>query len=125
MRFTIASADALKARKGAPASPDRSAAIPTARATTTICSALKPRLVAAAPSCSLVEAVRPNTLAGTRPVRKSSQPPVVRGVSAAEAETAAPTPGCSTVPRAKPMTTAISAVTANHSSVRHTRPAAF
>ena len=61
------------------------------------------------------------TFDGTIPFRKSSQDPVVDGVSAAAACTAECRPGCITSPRAMPIETAISAVKANHSRVRETR----
>ncbi|MNV85976.1 hypothetical protein D3C71_1799720 [compost metagenome] len=72
---TMTSSDWLKARNGLAASPAFSAAAPKTIETTRICSTLKFSEVLALPSVSLVLASRPNMLAGTRPLRKSSHEP--------------------------------------------------
>ena len=95
--------------------------MPTAMATTRICSTLND--IDTLPS-SPAEPSRPSTLAGTRPVRKSSHEPVDDGAEAASEATLVWSPGWTTRPRTMPMTTAISAVMANQASVFQARRAA-
>ncbi|CPU65080.1 Uncharacterised protein [Mycobacteroides abscessus] len=121
---TIASAERLNARNGSAFLPDLSAAMPMTSATTRICSTLKLTDVDAAPVSApsspvsrLVEAPRPRTLPGMRPLRKSSHVPVRPGSEAASSETDARLPGWNSRPRPMPTATEIAAVMANHSSV--------
>ena len=121
----MASSDWLKARNGSAALPAFSAATPKAIDTTSNCRTLKFSEVLAAPLLILVDASRPKTLAGTRPLRKSSQEPVEDGAAAAVLAIAVLTPGWMTRPSTMPMTTAIKAVMANQSSVCQTSFAAL
>jgi hypothetical protein len=93
IRRKSASADALKARNGAPASPIRTAAIPIVIAMTMICRTLNDSAVRAVSSVSLVDASSPRIFAGTSPRRKSSHDPAVVGATALAALTPAVTPG--------------------------------
>ena len=95
--------------------------MPMAIATTRICSTLND--IDTLPS-SPAEPSRPSTLAGTRPVRKSSHEPVDDGAEAASEATLVWSPGWMTRPRTMPMPTAIRAVMANQASVFHASRAA-
>ena len=118
---TTASAERTKDRNGSAASPTLRVAMPMAIATTRICSTLND--IDTLPS-SPADPSRPSTLAGTRPVRKSSHEPVLDGALAASAVTLVWSPGWSTRPSTMPIETAISAVMANQASVFHASRAA-
>lgn len=124
---TIDSAARLNARNGSALSPSFSAAMPMAADTTTNCSTLKLRLVAAAPLSGSIDvfAVRARKLVGTRLVRNAHQSPVRPGSAAWSWVTDVCSPGCRIRPSAMPMATAIKAVIANHSSVCPARRAAL
>src|SRR5690606_9549371 len=89
---------------------------------TRICRALK--LSESEPS-SFAEPVMPRKFEGTRPVRKSSQPPWVEEAAAESAETLEFSPGEVSAPSAMPTETAMSEVIANHSRVFQARRAAL
>src|SRR3546814_15165382 len=80
---TTASSERTKARKGSAFSPTFSVARPMAMETTSNCRMLKDRLVVAPVSVSLVLADRAKLLPGTRPFRKSHQPPTETGSAGA------------------------------------------
>src|SRR5699024_3873833 len=111
---TICRAEPVTLRNGSAFSPTESVAMPTAIEITRICRALKLRETE--PS-SPADPVMPRKFEGTRPWRKSSQPPWVSEASAASAVTPELAPGEVTAPRAMPIETAIRAVIANQSSV--------
>ena len=119
--WTTLRAERTTPRNGSASAPTLRVAMPTAMATTRIWSTLNDRPTE--PSSPALPS-RPRTLAGTRPVRKSSQDPVVEGADAASAETLAWSPGWSTRPSVMPIATAIRAVIANHARVFHARRAA-
>ena len=119
---TTASAERTKVRNESAASPTLSVAMPTAMATTRICSTLNDMPTVPSP---LSYPSRPSTLAGTRPVRKSSHEPVDDGAEAAADVTLVWSPGRSTSPSTMPIDTAMSAVIANQASVFHARRAAL
>ena len=123
--WMIASTERENVRNGAAFSPTLSAATPTTIAITRICSTLNVGEEASAPSSpAVVLTVRPRKFAGTREVRKSSQPTSLAWYDAG-AVWPVPTPGCSTTPTARPMSTAMRLVMANHSRVLAARRAAL
>ncbi|GAA0995572.1 hypothetical protein GCM10009551_060910 [Nocardiopsis tropica] len=61
-------------------------------------------------------ACRPRKFDGTRPVRKAHQEPELEGALPSPV-TVVCSPGCSTRPKMMPITTAMNAVIANHTSV--------
>ena len=119
---TISSAEPVTFRNGSAFSPTESTAMPTAMEMTRICSTLK--LSETEPS-SPAEPAMPRKFEGTRPLRKSIQPPWVEEASAASAETPEPSPGLVTAPSPMPIATAMRAVIANHRSVFPARRAAL
>ena len=122
---TTASSERTKERKGSALSPTFSVARPTAIEMTSSCRMLNEMLVLALPSVILVLPDRARLLPGTRPLRKSSQPPTLSALPMASAVPCRPAPGCTIRPMARPILTAISAVIANQSRVWPARRAAL
>ena len=114
---TTASADRVKPRNGSAALPLRRAAMPTTIATTTICSTLNEIAVVSDPSVCCVLAPRPRKLLGIRPLRKSSQLPVVPTSEPASGLSVELLPGWKTSPSPMPIATETAAVIANQRSV--------
>src|SRR3954468_25037672 len=110
----VARAERVSRRTGSAASPTLRTAIPIATEITISCSTLNDSPIVPS-SCGA--AWSPKMLPGTRPVRKSHQPPVVPMSWAAEASTELFRPGLVSRPSPMPMETAISAVMANQSRV--------
>ena len=114
--WMTARAEALRFRNGSAALPTFSAAMPTAIAITRIWSTLKLTAVVATPSVTVVLAPRPRKFFGNRPVRKAHQSPDLPAYLASWLMPVL-APGCSSTPRPMPISTAISEVMANQSSV--------
>src|SRR5699024_7554903 len=110
---TMLSTDSVKFRNGSALAPTFSAAMPTTREMTTICSTLK----SSETLSSRNEDSRPRKLAGTTPERKSSQLPELPGAPACSDPMEVFWPGLVIRPNVMPIETAIRAVMANQSRV--------
>ncbi|SIJ69796.1 Uncharacterised protein [Mycobacteroides abscessus subsp. abscessus] len=124
--WTTASAASANSRKGSAALPTLTAAIPRAPETMMSWRTLKSTSETSAPvSPGAVETSRPRKLTGMSPVRNPIQLPSCSGAWPCRELASAWTPGCMMRAMSRPMTTAMKAVSANHSSVETARRAAL
>ena len=115
---TTARAASVNSRNGSAALPTLTAAMPMAPETMMSWRMLKLTSEVRAPDSSgAVATSSPRKFTGISPVRKPSQLPCESGAPALSDAASAWAPGCMTMPMMSPRTTAMRAVSANHSRV--------